>query len=131
MRLLGQADIGRWGLDTFARYPFTALSISEPDLAGALIRLGQERHRQQVSASACHHMGDFLSPSPLLIGSPLFAVLRQCQRFISHPTTLLTYAQHACASLCRTMHLIIINVCMQWVDCVRENLQFVGLSFTR
>ena len=49
MRLLGQIGVGQWGWDTFVRYPFSALSISEPDLAGALIRVGQKRYPKQVS----------------------------------------------------------------------------------
>ena len=48
--LLGQIEAGRWGLNTFARYPFSALSISEPDLAGALITVGQERFPKEASA---------------------------------------------------------------------------------
>ncbi len=53
MRLLGQVAVGQWGRDTSVRYSFAALSISEPDLADALIRVGQERHPQQVSGFLC------------------------------------------------------------------------------
>ena len=49
VRLLGQIDVRKGGFDTMVRWPFKALSISEPDLAGALIRLGQTRHPQQAS----------------------------------------------------------------------------------
>ena len=49
VRLLGQIDVRQGGFDTMVRWPFKALSISEPDLAGALIRLGQARHPQQAS----------------------------------------------------------------------------------
>ena len=50
VRLLGQIAVAQSGRDTSVRYSFAALSISEPDLAGALIRVGQERYPQQVSS---------------------------------------------------------------------------------
>ena len=50
VRLLGQVEVGRWGWDTSVKYPFSALGISEPELAEALIRVGQKRHPEQVSA---------------------------------------------------------------------------------
>ena len=49
VRLLGQIDVRRRGFDSMVRWPFKALSISEPDLAGALIRLGQTKYPQQAS----------------------------------------------------------------------------------
>ena len=49
VRLLGQINVQQGGFDTMVRWPFKALSISEPDLANALIRLGQTRHPQQAS----------------------------------------------------------------------------------
>ena len=48
MKLLGQIEVKQWGLATFARYPFSALSVSEPELAGALIKVGQDRFPDQV-----------------------------------------------------------------------------------